>query len=145
MAMKTSKLMKEVIVELGLKHGLDFEAVSAHVRINNPPYMPLVIEKIGKYRVSVAHYYEQWGDLVADPDVVFFTGYEDWVAIEITHPPPFGFHRYALLNDEGDKITHLNRAGQADLASFCVTWARNIREQCFLDVPVVEEEHENQG
>ena len=47
---------------------------------------------------------------------------------------PFGFHRYIKLNDEGDKITHLNRRGQADLASFCGTWARNIRNQGFADV-----------
>ena len=74
------------------------------------------------------------GDAIADPDVVFFTGYGEWIPIEITQPPPFGFHRYAQLSDEGDKITHLNAVAQADLASFTRTWARNLKAQGFVDV-----------
>jgi hypothetical protein len=132
--MRTSKQMQKVIERIAEKHGLDLEATEAHLRLENSPFMPLVIEKVGKHLVSVAHYYEQNGDLVADPDVVFFTGYGEWIPIEITHAPPFGFHRYAELSDEGDKITHLNRRGQADLVSFCGMWARNIKGQGFTEV-----------
>jgi hypothetical protein len=78
--------------------------------------------------------HEQAGDLVADPDVVFFTGYGEWVAIEIQHPPPFGWMRYVRLSDEGDEITHLKARGQADLAEFAAAWARNLEGQGWLDV-----------
>lgn len=46
------------------------------IRLENPPYMRLVIEYIGegprgKPSISVAHYYEQNGDLMRDPEMVF--------------------------------------------------------------------------
>lgn len=132
--MKTSTEMQEIVKAIAQKHDLDLEAAEAHLRLENPPFMPLVIEKIGAHLVSVAHYYTQGGDAIADPDVVFFTGYGEWVAIEIQHPAPFGFYRYAKLDDAGEKITHVDVAGQADLAHFCRTWARNIKNQGFLDV-----------
>lgn len=131
--MKTSKRMQQVIETLAAKHGLNLEAESAHLRLELSSYMPLVIEKIGRYLVSVAHYYEQNYDLIADPDVVFFTGYGDWVPIEITHPPPFGYHRYAKLSDEGDAITHWNEKGQTGLAAFAGVWARNLEQQGWLE------------
>jgi hypothetical protein len=45
------------------------------LKIENPPFMPLVIEAwdspvLGEQRrISVAHYFEQGGDLVPDPEV----------------------------------------------------------------------------
>jgi hypothetical protein len=41
--------------------------------------MPLVIEKIAPGRISVAHYYTQMGDLMADPDIVFKVENSEWV------------------------------------------------------------------
>ena len=53
----------------GWHHGL-------HLRIENPPYMALVIEAIGPgplgiHALSVAHYGEQNGDLMRDPEMCF--------------------------------------------------------------------------
>ncbi len=47
-----------------------------HIRLENPPYMRLVIEYVGEGPrgmpcISVAHYYEQNGDLMRDPELVF--------------------------------------------------------------------------
>jgi uncharacterized protein DUF6908 len=39
-----------------------------HVRFDKPGYQRLVIERHGNM-ISVAHYFEQNGDLIADPDV----------------------------------------------------------------------------
>jgi hypothetical protein len=59
------------------QHG-GFEAVRArYLRFENPPLMRLVIEVIGgpypngAYEVSVAHYAEQNGDAMRDPEITF--------------------------------------------------------------------------
>jgi len=62
----------QVTIEHLLKsHNLlgDFQAKgSFHVRFEKTGYQPLVIERHGDM-ISVAHYFEQNGDLIADPDV----------------------------------------------------------------------------
>ena len=68
--MKSARRFKTVIEKIATQHGLDLTAEQSHLRLENKGYMPLVIEKTGKNLVSVAHYYEQNGDLIADPDVV---------------------------------------------------------------------------
>ena len=59
------------------RHG-GFEAVTTnYLRLENPPFMRLVIEVIagsypnGAYGVSVAHYGEQNGDAMRDPEITF--------------------------------------------------------------------------
>jgi len=131
--MRTSSQMQGIITRLAERHGLNLQASEAHLRLEKEPYEPLVIEKIGPHLVSVAHYYEQDGDLVADPDVVFFTGHGDWLPIEITQAPPGGWVRYVKLSDDGDDITHVNLVGQADLAEFVSLWASNLEAQGWLE------------
>ena len=46
-----------------------------YIRLDNPPYMRLVIEYIGDGprgmpSIAVAHYYEQNGDAMRDPEIV---------------------------------------------------------------------------
>jgi hypothetical protein len=131
---KTCERMQRIISEIAAKHGLDLEAVEAHLRLELPPYEPLVVEKIGRHLVSVAHYYEQNGDLVADPDVVFFTGYGEWVPVEITLPPPGGYRVYAAVSPDGAEISHVDFHGQAELASFVEgLWAHNLEAQCWAE------------
>ena len=49
----------------------------SHAKINNnPAFMPVVIEKVGRLPgygevISIAHYGEQSGDLMADPEMEF--------------------------------------------------------------------------
>ena len=52
------------------------EAIGAHKKIDNSPwFMAVHIENLGSCELgrmfSVAHYYEQNGDLMKDPDIVF--------------------------------------------------------------------------
>ena len=44
--MKTTKQMARVITTIAEHAGLDLNDVGAHIRIENPPYMPLSIEVI---------------------------------------------------------------------------------------------------
>jgi hypothetical protein len=129
--MKTSKSMQAIVERIAEKHGLDLKADEAHLHLENGPYMPLVIEKVGRNLLSIAHYFEQNGDLCADPDVVFFTGYAEWVAIEIQQV--LGYQRVAWLNDDSTSIKSVSLRGQVDLASFTNLWARNLKEQDYLN------------
>jgi len=129
--LKTSKAMQGLITQIAAKHGLDLSAEEAHLRLEQNGYMPLVIEKIGQYRVSVAHYFRQNGDSIADPDVVFFTGYSEWVPIEIQQV--MGYSRYTELAADETTIERFAPRGQADLASFVHQWARNIKAQGWLE------------
>lgn len=129
--MKTSPKIQRVIEQLTKQHGLALSQVEAHLRLQMPGFDRLVIENIGSQCVSVAHYFELNGDLVADPDVVFFTGYGAWVPIEITQVPAI-YRRYAVLDEAGQTIVRLNSRGQADLAAFTEQWAQNLLAQGWL-------------
>ena len=45
-----------------------------YLKIDNPPYMELVVEAIGLPAISVCHYGEQNGDLMRDPEMCFELG-----------------------------------------------------------------------
>ena len=67
-----------------LTRGLDDD--NSHRRIDNAPgtFMAVVVEKIGPARYSVAHYFEQNGDQVADPDLELVEQNGAWFPVAIT-------------------------------------------------------------
>ena len=90
--------------------------------------MPLSVEKIGTDTYSFAHYYEQNGDLVADPEMVFkkIEGY--WFPISFAMPG-MGIYREAIIFNEAEKITAFRPNELADAISFTKIWLRNIFQQ----------------
>ena len=86
-----------------------------YVKIENPPYLPLVIEAVdesgplGLPALSVAHYGEQYGDAMRDPEMRFEIGYaggahlipyywrNDYVAVEQVSRAIINDHYVALL------------------------------------------------
>ena len=61
---------------IGMLNRLQPRELQFHIKIENPPYMPLTIEGIGTGprklpAVSVTHYGEQNGDLMRDPEMCF--------------------------------------------------------------------------
>jgi len=94
--------------------------------------MPVCVDAVGTTPqgaliVSVAHYYEQNGDLMADPEVTFVVTRDDYVF-------PISFRQDSLGIDrqygrwEGAKV-YWNLRMQNDLAGFCNQWMQNIKEQ----------------
>jgi hypothetical protein len=131
-AVKTCPKMKTVIEELAQKHNIDLHEAGAHLRLDMPGYDRLCVENIGMNRISVAHYFELNGDLVAEPDVVFFVDSDgSWKPIEVSQSL-FGWRQYVMFSPDGKRITLINRAAQRDLAEFAETWAQNISEQGWL-------------
>jgi hypothetical protein len=83
---------------------------------------------------AIAHRYELNGDLVPDPDVEFYVvddptqpGTKAVYPTAIDHGP-LGYYRYVHFDSAGQPA-RVSRPGQADLASFCDTWMRNIAVQ----------------
>ncbi len=138
--MKTCKQLQAVVEALCARHEIDLRPVGAHLRLENGPFEPLVIERIAEHQVSVAHYYSQNGDLICDPDIVLFTGYSEWVPISIQQPTVClmgralgGYRVVAELSDDGSSIARFYPQAQSETASFCNTWARNLKAQGWLE------------
>jgi len=93
-----------------------------HVRFDMPGYQRLVIERHGDL-ISVAHYFEQNGDLVPDPDVELH--YPTWTPTAITQS--IGYRREKFIQREGN--TFVDTRFHKEVSSFLAMWARNIHAQ----------------
>jgi len=116
---------------------------SLYVKIENPPYLPLVIEAVdesgplGLPAISVCHYGEQHGDAMRDPEMCFELGYaggahlipyywrNDYVAVEQVSR--------AIVNDHYVALLQL----QEQHERFARTWDNNLLlqqyEEAFTD------------
>lgn len=104
-----------------------------HARIENKPFMPLVIESwpslrplVGETRIiSVAHYYYQNGDAIADPDVeITDTGWP----INFTQP---NFYQEITWRQDGRTVYH--PTAKKGVLSFLNMWAGNLKNQGFIE------------
>ena len=96
-------------------------------------FMAVTIELVGQNELgklfSVAHYAEQNGDLMRDPEVVFILG-NDEEFYPITIQQDFiGKYQDVLEYDETGKIKGWYPRLQADLAAFANFWVKNIKYQ----------------
>jgi hypothetical protein len=111
-----------------------------YVKIDNPPYMELVIEAmdesgpLGLPALSVCHYGEQNGDAMRDPEMCFelgiaggahlipFSWRNDYVAVEQVSRAIVNGHYVALLQL------------QEQHEKFAKTWDNNLRLQRYAEV-----------
>lgn len=137
--MKSSKSMQTIITEIAQRHGCDLSYDQAELRLDMVNFDRLVIARVGPNQISVAHYFEQAGDLVADPKIVFFTGDPaGWMPIAISQVMT-GRRAVAWLTDDGTTIDRVQPEAQADVAHFANIWAKNIRAQRWLQDGVLTE------
>jgi len=116
-------MKKDTIKEILQLYG--FESVENmtyddHIKLDVDGFMPLTIEKVSEDRVSVAHYKEQHGDLMRDPEIVFRVLDDGtWFAVEYTQDP------YIYKRDEN---------GLPEAQKFAVnTWNENLQRQGFVE------------
>ncbi len=106
------------------------------IRIENQPYMRLVIEYIGTGPrdlplVSVCHYGEQNGDLMRDPDMTFELAADGrWLPVSFRNDY-VGKDEEAIWQDEKGTVLVRPRL-VTELQSFARTWDKNIGEQGFV-------------
>jgi hypothetical protein len=116
-----------------------------HIRIENAPYMPLVIEGIGsgprgQRAISVAHYYSQNGDAMRDPEMCFEVATDSDGSIVELYPYYFlndgmGIEQQSVNPDgndsEGKPVYRIDSSMLRDQIAFAVEWDDNIRTQGF--------------
>lgn len=113
-----------------------------HLHIENPPWMPLDIEDIetrgpnGLRSISVAHYGQQNGDVMRDPEMLFEVeqrGQELTLTPYAFRNDYFGIEQYASLRDEEHKLLELPEIRRQQEA-FARLWDANLRAQGFLEM-----------
>lgn len=104
------------------------------LKIENPPYMPLVIEAwdssiLGEQRrMSVAHYFEQEGDLVPDPEVeITDTGWP----IELSQV--LGYTQVTVYSEDGRTMQYEPESVRGVLHFLDDIWTHNLRSQHFIE------------
>jgi hypothetical protein len=113
-----------------------------YLRIENPPFMRLVVEVVagpfrsGSYEVSVAHYGEQNGDAMRDPEVTFLLVPSDseWVWTPLTFLNDYiGTHQIVAQYNADGEIEQPRPFLIKQLTAFCRQWDANLKEQGFLE------------
>ncbi len=78
---------------------------------------------------SVAHYYEQEGDLMRDPDMTFLRGADGNYYPLTYRQDGLGIDQDAIVWDENGDIKGFKEKMQADMTSFANDWMENIKDQ----------------
>lgn len=105
------------------------ESPTGHVRIANcDAFMPVIVERLSPDRVSVAHYGEQNGDLMADPEMEFWHGPDGRYYPAAFQNSYLATYRKAIEFVDSKPMAFYKRE-QADQASFAGQWMRNIKAQ----------------
>lgn len=104
------------------------------LKIDNPPFVPLVIEAWDSQipgesrRISVAHYLEQGGDLVPDPEVeITDTGWP----IELSQV--LGYTQVTVYSADGRTMHYAPESRRSVLNFLNGIWAQNLRAQRFVE------------
>lgn len=115
---KSQKVLEKLISKM----------VDGYAKINNSEgvFMPVVIENIGDGFFSVAHYYKQNGDLVPDPEMIFWKG-NDGKFYPTYFKNIFGEQETVLF--ENGKPSAIFQRLQSEQATFANQWLANIKEQ----------------
>ena len=139
LANKARQVFAAAIAKLGQRQHLKIDN-------NHGTYMALVVERIGSTRYagaradgkppmlfpvySFAHYGEQNGDAMRDPDVTMMLHPETGDLYPITYRNDYiGKSDDALVYNDDGHITGHRPKMQASIASFCGPWASNLRHQ----------------
>jgi hypothetical protein len=108
---------------------------SRPIRLEVPGFMRLVIEHIGRgprggELVSVAHYGEQNGDLMRDPEIVFEVVSAGWYPISIQQDYVGSFQEAVFTGQDGK--VYVRPALIKDIQVFTRIWDKNLAHQGFL-------------
>jgi hypothetical protein len=132
--------MARVITEYAEVAGMDMNSNDGIMRIDNEPFERLCIEKIDTNVISVSHYFEQNGDLVPDPDMVFFILDSYWYPVSFQNQ--LTYQESMEYDNDGQIVEILENI--RSMISFTDTWADIISSQGYLEAvkPVGEENTE---
>ena len=100
---------------------------------NSPALMPVVVEKVGHLKgygeiISIAHYGEQNGDLMADPDMTFTIVRGEYYPISFKNDYVGIYQEVFSYNEDGSPEA-IDIKLQSDLTTFANQWMNSIQEQ----------------
>lgn len=109
----------------------ELATVGAHRRYDRSPgvYVPLSVECIGPNQYSLAHYIEMNGDLVADPEMVFWRAPATGEFFPLYLRQVLGESTSATVTEDGTGWLAADRRLQVQHAAFADMWLRNIARQ----------------
>jgi hypothetical protein len=112
--------------------GVDFDS-SRKIDNASGTFMALHVEKVGEGLFSLAHYFEQNGDLMSDPEMVFLRQDDgSWVPVSITQHS-LGVYREAIQFENG-KVARVSVGQIRELSEFTELWMRNVKQQQRLEI-----------
>ena len=91
-------------------------------------FMTLSLDKIGSNSVAMAHYYEQNGDLMVDPEIVFDIDSKNKTLTAMSYQQD-GMSIYKTYEPDSDEQDNCN--------SFVDTWFNNISTQAYRPVKAI--------
>lgn len=131
--MEFLKVIQEIVAAAGQTERLTQYGPHFTLRLKNPPFMPLTIEAWDSLipgegrRISVAHYFEQEGDLVPDPEVEIR---DDGWPIELSQRD---YYTEVTVYQASDDLWFWPQAKREVLDFLNHTWAPNLRAQRFVE------------
>ena len=100
---------------------------------NSPALMPVIIEKVGHLTgygeiISIAHYGEQNGDLMADPEMTFTIVNGEYYPISFKNDYAGIYQEVFDYNEDGESEA-IDIKLQSNLTAFANQWMKSIKEQ----------------
>lgn len=91
-------------------------------------FMPLTIEKIGNHRISVSHHYVQNGDIMYDPEIVYYVNEEK----QELRPREYRQDNLGIYQTVENDNGNIDMVAEAELSKFTIGWFNNIKSQGYL-------------
>lgn len=103
--------------------------MNEHYTVESETYMDLYIEKVHLDEILVGHYWEQRGDLMADPEIVYKI--EEW-----DYPiSPDGWNPVQFKMNGFPSAYESDRTGLGwDTIHFCRKWDETLGKQGFVEL-----------
>lgn len=107
---------------------------------NAPGFMPVCIEIVltiseSEEHVSIAHYGQENGDLMRDPEIVFYHDRKEGKAYAMNYRNDYGGMYFAgveetsILPDDSGRPWKTNQIRQKKHTEFAELWLKNIKKQ----------------
>ena len=113
-------------------------------KLNRSEFMPVYIEVIyevsaSEEHVSVAHYGEENGDLMRDPEIIFFHERKEGKAYAMNYRNDYGgAWEVSIKEGEDGRPRLVNQARQRQHAEFAELWLKNIKKQQGININIME-------
>lgn len=106
--------------------GLDsFLRDKEYLKLESRGFMDLIIEKIDKDTISIAHYYKQNSDLIADIDITAKIDINNKTAEVLSYQDCFKYNQ--IYHDDGTTNEKLKK----DINNFFLKWLEILKQQGF--------------